>query len=56
MAGAVATPAIKKDAKSGKQKDEDIEKGLQKILNNSKKEDSELSNKLHASILESLNR
>jgi hypothetical protein len=56
VAGAVATSAIKKDAKSGKQQDEDIEKGLKKILNNDKKEDSELSNKLHASILESLNR
>jgi len=56
VAGTVATSAIKKDAKSGKQQDEDIEKGLKKILNNDKKEDSELSNKLHASILESLNR
>jgi len=46
---------------TGKKQDEDVEKGLKKILDDKKtnktdKTDSELSNKLHASILESLNR
>jgi hypothetical protein len=46
---------------TGKKQDEDVEKGLKKILDDRKtnktdKTDSELSNKLHASILESLNR
>jgi hypothetical protein len=47
------TPGERPD---NRKQDEDIEKGIQKILSNGKKEDSELSNKLHASILQSLNR
>jgi hypothetical protein len=55
--------------KNNTKHDEDVEKGIKKILNSGKKEekekekdkeqkkeDSELSNKLHMSILESLNR
>jgi hypothetical protein len=54
------TPAGIFGIASGNKQDDDIEKGLQKILNTTKKEDkkedSELSNKLHSSILASLNR
>jgi hypothetical protein len=54
------TPGVTPGATNDNRQDEDIEKGLQNILNaakkEDKKEDSELSNKLHTSILESLNR
>jgi len=61
------TPGANAGETNNQKLDEDVEKGIKKILNSGKKEDmkeqkkekkedSELSNKLHMSILESINR